>query len=168
MGSGRIMRMSPNTVLKSPSADDVARFERLQRVALPGLFRKFLTEHNGGVPVVREVRVGDRHCVVERFLAILDHPDGFGDAGWYDIEVTLSQLADRMLSPDLEFGADLVPFALLFGGDYLCLDYRGGPSLTIPGVVIWDHEESDTGEPVVHSGCDSFEEFLSLFDRLGA
>lgn len=114
----------------------------------------FLRETNGGVPLRRlfTTRSGVTH-VAERFLHIASLPPRhpWGACG---IDVSFLLAVDR-------FHSRLMPIALLFGGDMLCLDY-GRLVQGRPSVVVWLHEECSEEEFVVDEVADNFDEFLRL------
>jgi|SRR5688572_3383360 len=102
-----------------------------QRVghAFDEAFLELLVEQNGGPPLVRELRVEGRAKVLERFLCVVDARENPRDA-IYDVGAVWTMLQGR-LAPTL------VPFAVLFPGDFLCFDHAApGP----PAVVWWKHE----------------------------
>jgi hypothetical protein len=92
-------------------------------------FLEFLVEQNGGPPRVRLLSVEGRTKVLERFLCLVDPRENPRDA-IYDVGEVWSMLQGR-LAPTL------VPFAVLYPGDFLCFDHAApGP----PSVVWWKHE----------------------------
>lgn len=56
-------------------------------------------------------------------------------------------------------GINVIPIAGLFGGDFLCLDYR--QDINHPTVGVWDHELSDELSPHITQVADSFSDFTS-------
>ncbi len=146
-----------------PSEEDIAAFEKGWRVHLPQDHRQFLKDNGGGLPVRKSFIAAGREWVVDRFLAIISdyHDNPLGD---YDISVNLSQLNDRMGEDPDGLGAEMVPVAVLFAGDYICLDFRVKqlPEEAVPSVIIWLHEESEYLAPATLYVADSFTEFLAL------
>lgn len=65
------------------------------------------------------------------------------------------------LGVDAQLPAGLVPVAEDGGGDFICLDYRGGPERL--AVVYWSHEVG--GEAGVVPVAETFGDFLSLLGR---
>ncbi len=61
-------------------------------------------------------------------------------------------------NPEL-VGYEIIPFAVLFAGDLLCLDYRESET---PSVCVWFHEESEEWNPVTEKVADSFSEFMDM------
>jgi len=109
-----------------------------------------LTKFHGGVPAKRCFETVDgQHHVIERFLNFLD-PKKDETLGWYNVNVTWTQMEDRLN----EF---LIPFAALFAGDMLCFDYEAGGR---PSVVVWLHEESSEDHPVTSLVASDFDAFL--------
>ncbi len=153
------MRIDASSVLPAPSQERVRWFEESYRVKLPPALRSFLHRCNGGVPTGEATFVvNGRERLLERFLPILESPRAAGTIGWYDISVVITQIEDRLIDDDDLVGTNMVPIAALFGGDFLCLDYRA--DVAEPSVVVWDHEQSEEGAPVVFEVCDSFSDFL--------
>jgi hypothetical protein len=92
-------------------------------------FLELLVEQNGGPPRARLLVVEGRVKVLERFLCLVDPRENPRDA-IYDVGTVWSMLKGRLQ-------ASLVPFAVLFPGDFLCFDHSApGP----PSVVWWKHE----------------------------
>lgn len=153
------------SVMPPPSDAEIASFEHYYRIRLPRAYVAFLRANNGGVPRGgASFLVGKRERVLERFLSILEDPRSAGAAGWYDISVVWTQIEDRLIE-DLDMvGTDILPIAALFGGDFVCLDYRKNPKT--PEIVVWDHELSDEGKPHVDFVCASFDEFLPMLKNL--
>lgn len=81
------------------------------------------------------------------------------DLGEYDIDVTLTRIEERLTDNADLVGVDLLPIAILFAGDYLCLDYR--ESKDIPKLCVWNHEESRELGPVVYFAVSSFEDLIN-------
>ena len=89
--------------------------------------------------------------VVGRLLSIVD--DYKEDPlETYDIEVVWSQIEDRL-------DDSLVPFAVLFGGDFLCFSYQDESP---PTVDLRDHERSRKNTPVLTHVALSFEDFSAM------
>nr|WP_235794763.1 SMI1/KNR4 family protein [Virgibacillus sp. NKC19-16] len=96
---------------------------------------------------------------MDRFLCVLENTEE-NDYGVYDIDVTLTRIEVRLTDNEDLVGVDLLPIAILFAGDYLCLDYR--ESDNHPTVCVWDHEESGDLDPVTYYCSENFDEFLSI------
>ena len=95
-------------------------------------------KYNGGIPGKPYFRTakGTPH-VVERFLNFADMKNS-GVLAEYHVGAVWTSIEERL-------GAYLVPFAVLFSGDFLCFDYEAGGR---PKVVVWFHEKSPPDEPV--------------------
>lgn len=161
------MRFKPGTILPPANPSSLDKFEDyyLGGLKLPAAFRAFMATHNGAAPVnddnsIYSEAFGD-DIVIERFLPQIDdyraHPDS-----WAEFEVILTQISERTA-----YGADaehehLIPFALLFAGDYLVLDYY--TNQTEPAVAVWDHERSLPDAPHAPVIAENFEAFLHLFN----
>ncbi|WP_260506015.1 SMI1/KNR4 family protein [Priestia aryabhattai] len=62
--------------------------------------------------------------MIDRFLCILNIT-GERDDEYYDIGVVRTQLDERIVFDENLVGTELLPIAVLFAGDFVCLDYRG-------------------------------------------
>lgn len=149
------------SVLPPPTPEKLNGFENYYLdKPLPRSFRRFLEVANGGVPVDGAVELEQigREVVIERFLPMLDeldHPEA-----WSDVEVVTTQLDGRLASSADAEHLEMVPFAALFAGDYLMLDYRVAG--TEPGVSVWYHELSTENGPHAELVADTFSGFLSI------
>ena len=141
-----------------PDEERLSKIEKIWGVKLPEEIRKLLMKDNGGVPDKRNFQCGKRTRMIERFICIKEKNTEENYA-WYDINVILTQVEERIVSnPDL-VGYDIIPIAALFAGDLLCLDYRESDT---PTVCVWLHEESKEWEPVTEKVAESFSEFMDL------
>ncbi|MDW4510740.1 SMI1/KNR4 family protein [Priestia megaterium] len=59
--------------------------------------------------------------MIDRFLNIT----GERDDEYYDIGVVRTQFDERIVFDENLVGTELLPIAVLFAGDFVCLDYRG-------------------------------------------
>jgi len=126
------------------------KVERALSVTFPAGFLEFLRASNGGVPVRKFFLLAGNEKVVERFLSIIaDYKTN--PLGMYDIEVTWSQIEDRLT-------AELIPFAALFAGDFLCFDFSVKP----PAVMLWNHDYSSEDSPDLTPVARSFEAFCAM------
>jgi len=155
--------IKPNTAVTGPSPDSVRWFEQAYRVNLPVDYVKFLKHGNGGVPVQNVFNVNGRERVLECFLCLMEDPNEDPVNGWRDISVVLSQLDERLIDDEDLVGMNVIPFAVLFGGDFVCFDFRQNP--TSPVLAVWDHEQSEEFKPYLEVVADSFSEFLSMLKR---
>lgn len=152
-----------DSFVEEPSNTRILKLENYCRVKYPEEYIKFLKTYNGGIPLTKKFKANNNEYVIERFLCIVDSPKN-SVLGDYDIAVVLAQLDQRLLSPDIEYGYELIPIAALFAGNFACLDYR--KSSAEPSICIWDHEESDDLAPVTYHVADSFEHFIDLLEML--
>jgi len=129
-------------------------------VKLPSAYLELLRTANGAVPRERAFSQGDKERSIERFLPLLEAPGDDREMGWYDVTSVLTQLDARLVDRDDLVGMNVIPIAALFGGDFVCLDYRDGRAA--PTVAVWDHEQSDELAPHLDKVADSFESFLRL------
>ncbi|MBA3927791.1 SMI1/KNR4 family protein [Listeria rustica] len=146
-------------VFPLPTEELFKRKEGFWRVSLPIDFVEFLKENNGGIPVDGAFVCNNHEYIIDRFLCLLDVPRD-NEFGIYDIDVTLTQLEDRLTDNEELIGADILPIAVLFAGDFLCLDFRENRGK--PVVCVWNHEESSELDPETYFVTKTFEEFLNL------
>lgn len=154
------MNINNNTIVYPlPSDELITREEKAWRVKLPNGYSEFIKKYNGSIPLNNRFSFGDREYLIERFLCILDETENH-DSGIYDIDVVLTQIEDRLTDNEDLVGVELLPFAVLFAGDFLCLDFRNESAH--PCVSIWYHEESGELDPVTKKVADSIEDFFGL------
>src|SRR5688500_18932072 len=141
-----------NTTAGKVKPDYVAKTEKMIGLKFPTNFLSLLEARNGGVPVKRLFKIDDEVKVLERFLCLVSDykVNKFGD---FDIGVVWSRIEDRL-------DGNLLPFAAVFAGDYLCFDYADNRNK--PKVVLWYHELSDEEAPYIIPVADSFDEFLEM------
>ncbi|MCU9589733.1 SMI1/KNR4 family protein, partial [Bacillus velezensis] len=96
---------------------------------------------------------------IDRFLCILK-VTGENELEWYDIGATMSQLDERIIEDEDLIGVEILPIAVLFAGDFVCLDYRSNRNE--PAVCVWSHEESGEFAPVTYPVANNFAEFLEM------
>ncbi|MGU3471232.1 SMI1/KNR4 family protein [Paenibacillus sp. D51F] len=80
--------------------------------------------------------------------------------GIFDIDATKSQLDERLIDDEDLVGVALLPIAILYAGDFLCLDFR--ESRNSPKVCVWDLADSGEFDPVSYHVADSFGEFVTM------
>lgn len=97
--------------------------------------------------------------LIDRFLCILK-VTGERDDEYYDIGVVRTQLDERIVFDEDLVGTELLPIAVLYAGDFICLDYRN--NVEEPIVCVWNHEESLDLNPVTYIVSNNFEEFLNM------
>ncbi|MEI7026052.1 SMI1/KNR4 family protein [Paenibacillus sp. y28] len=153
------MRVQPGCTLPPPSGKCIQKFEQYCRVILPGEYKQFLRQYNGAVPETYVFEHRGNEFVVERFLCLLDNCEDDDVNGWYDLSVVLTQLGERLTDNEDLIGAELIPIAALFAGDFLCLDYR---NRTMPAMAVWYHEESGEFSPVTSQVADNFDDFIAM------
>jgi len=145
------IKFEPGTSSKPPPEARLRSLQKYLGVSLPRDYIEFLRRSNGGVPIDKFFNLGSNEKVVERLLPLLaDYKtDPLGD---YDVEVVWSQIEGRL-------DDSLVPFAVLFAGDFLCFDSDAGDE---PSVVLWDHERSRQNKPFTVPVAASFREFAAM------
>lgn len=137
-----------------------ALFERKEgfwRINLPKDYKDFIKKFNGVRPIGMTFIANNHEYVVDRFLCILRYPNDF-NLGEYDIDVTLTMIEERLSADEELIGADMLPIAVLFAGDFLCLDFRKDKEN--PSVCVWDHELSGDFDPMIYYVADNFTEFM--------
>jgi hypothetical protein len=154
------MDFETGTPLPPPSEGRIRWFEATYRVHLPSEYLEALRKGNGGVPMRKLFNQGRKERLVERMLCLMDHPKEDQVNGWYDMSVVLSHLDSRLIDDENLIGMNVIPISALFGGDYVCLDFRTSPKS--PTVAVWDHETSEDFAPVLDTVSPSFAAFDSL------
>jgi len=134
----------------------VREFEAFIGRTLPKQLRVLYTTVNGGCPRRRVVGGTDR--LITSYLGIYGGRFVGKVSRGLDVYSVIQWLGERILVDD-SFALPLVPFAELFGGDYLCLDYRA--SGVLPTVVVWLHELSHDLAPETYPVGNAFTDFLS-------
>ncbi|MCU4969347.1 SMI1/KNR4 family protein [Bacillus toyonensis] len=153
------MKIKNGSELQSPNDELIESFEEYCEIKLPNDFIDFLKKYNGSIPITNVFLHEKNELLIERFLCLLEDPEDDEENGWYDIEVVLSDIDTRLTDDEDLTGINVIPFAVLFAGDFLCLDFR---EKEIPPVVVWYHEESEELNPVTSEVADNFSEFLSM------
>jgi len=154
------MDFQPGTALTPATDERIQWFEAAYRVKLPAAYVAVLKDGNGAVPVRRSFAQGKRERMIERMLCLLPKPSEDNVNGWYDLSVVLSQAEARLVDDQDLVGTNVVPFAALFAGDLLCLDYRRNPEA--PSIAVWDHEQSDEFQPVLDTVAPTFAAFEAM------
>ncbi|MFE4351776.1 SMI1/KNR4 family protein [Peribacillus butanolivorans] len=153
------MKIDKSTItLPLPTDELFERKEKFWRVKLPKDFVDFMKENNGGRPKDGAFKCNNHEYAIDRFLCLLKTPRD-NTLGMYDMDVTLTQLEDRLTDNEDLIGADILPIAVLFAGDFVCLDFR--EDRENPKVVVWNHEESAELEPITYFIANTFSEFIS-------
>jgi len=154
------MKVKENSIiLPLPDDEVISSFEEYCRVELPKEYKEFLKVNNGAIPQTNIFNYGGREYLIERFLCLLESAESEETFGWYDLEVVLSQIDTRLTDDENLVGANIIPFAALFAGDFVCLDLRDNKK---PSILVWFHEESDDLKPVTIKVAENFVEFLKM------
>ncbi|WP_310736940.1 SMI1/KNR4 family protein [Pseudoalteromonas sp. SG43-6] len=122
-------------------------------------YREFILEFNGASPEEAIIRINSEERVLERFLIVSEDEKLDSGLMQYEIKVVMAQIEERLTANEDLVGAETLPFAYLFGGDFLCLDFK--EDAINPKVVIWDHNESEELSPVFYKAFDNFQKFLN-------
>ena len=157
------MEFQPGTSLFPPSVKRIAWFEENYRVKLPGDYVELLRVGNGAIPLTNVFDQGDKQRLIERMLCLLESPRTDQTNGWADISIVITQLDSRLIDDEELVGMNVIPFAVLFGGDFLCLDYRA--DARAPGIAVWQHEQSDEFQPYLETVATSFSRFDGMLRR---
>lgn len=154
------MRVIDDSIIKPlPSDELIKKLENVWRIIFPQSYKDFIKINNGCVPFEKIINCNGRKYVVDRFLCILDSPEGH-EFGVYDIDVILTQIEDRLTDNEDLVGVELLPIIQLFAGDYICLDFKNDKGKVT--VCLWSHEESGDLEPVTYFIANNFESFIEM------
>ena len=145
----------------SPMPTDALLHERVVawKVRLPDDYKEFIKNENGLIPSKRYFHFGNNEKVIDRFLAILAISGEKAEEA-YDIGVVSTQLEGRIVFDEDYVGMQLIQIAVLFGGDFVCLNYIEDPEN--PSICIWYHEESYELEPAIEFLANNFTEFSAM------
>ncbi|MFM2479672.1 SMI1/KNR4 family protein [Celerinatantimonas sp. MCCC 1A17872] len=152
------MSIIEQSILTSPSQERIKQFQTFHRIELPECFVHLMQRSNGAILQDEFIKCEEQDRVVERLLCILDCSSSNSETDQYEISVVIAQIEDRLTDDEDQLGTVIIPFAVLFGGDFICLDYRNNNKS--PSIVLWDHEESEEFDPVTYHVMDSMEELL--------
>ncbi|RVT63862.1 SMI1/KNR4 family protein [Niallia taxi] len=156
------MKMKHDTIVTPlPSEELIKKHEKFWRLRLPEPFVNFVKLYNGIEVEEATFECNNRGYAIERFLCILDDIEN-NTKGIYDIDVVFSQIGERLTDNEDLVGAEVLPIASVFAGDFVCLDFRHNKEN--PSVCVWSHEESGEFEPITFKVADDFEEFLKFLD----
>lgn len=161
------MQFVDNSSCEGPSEDLINEIEEDFQVIFPESYKHILRHHNGGVPIPRSFHFEGRDRLIEFFLPLLDDPNAPSvkeKFGWRDTQVVEAQLGSRLVD-DKEARMDVWPFAGLFAGDFLCLDFR--KSRRSPTIAVWFHESSRDLHPDLREVTVTFDQFLKLLQQDG-
>lgn len=156
-----VFEVQKDSILVSPSDETVKDFDEFYKVKLPPQYIEFLKKYNGAIPVTNIFSTSKKDYLIERFLCLLskEHRDRLTDVSWSEIGVVLTELDERLIDDENLVGMNIIPIAMLFAGDFICLDFR--ENLEVPSVCVWFHEESDEFMPVVEKISFNFVDFLN-------
>lgn len=153
------MQIKADTILRTDISERLKKVEEYSKVKFPSSYEKFVQKYNVGVPITNEFEFNNHLYVVERFLGLVNDykTSSLGD---YDIAVVLSQIDTRLTDNPNLIGDEVIPIAMLFAGDYVCLDFRN--NVDIPEVCVWYHEDSEEFSPVTNKIADNFDQFVEM------
>lgn len=154
------MKIKQDTIVRPlPSEELIKKHENFWRLQLPGSFLDFIKVYNGAEVEGAIFECNNRSYAIERFLCILDDIEN-SPKGIYDIDVVFSQIEERLTDNEDLLGAEVLPIASIFAGDFVCLDFRENKKN--PLVCVWSHEESGEFEPVLYKIAANFSGFLEV------
>ncbi|MCY8959219.1 SMI1/KNR4 family protein [Bacillus atrophaeus] len=154
------MNMKENSIINPLPTDELLdEKERKWRITLPQSYKIFIKQNSGGIPLESQFLCNGHNYAIDRFLCILK-VTGENELEWYDIGATMSQLDERIIDDEDLVGVEILPIAVLFAGDFICLDYRSNKDE--PSVCVWSHEESGEFAPVTYQVANNFAEFLEM------
>ena len=122
----------------------IVSFETFFKIKFPKSYIDFIKNYNGGKPKDLLINVDGEEKLVDRILCMMDDPTKNLIYGHYDLAVVVGQIEDRLTDNEDLIGIELVPIISMFGGDFICLDFRNKGE---PSIVLWDHNESDELSP---------------------
>jgi SMI1-KNR4 cell-wall len=146
------LEMEKGSYSKNIDLSTILQNEEMIGLKFHSDYIEFLQKFNGGVPIKPYFDFSNNTKVVERFLCILKNYKEDSN-GMYDVGVVWSQIEDRL-------NEYLVPFAVLFAGDFLCFDYEEHPNN--PKVVLWNHDLSDERKPHTEFVANNLNAFLQM------
>lgn len=152
------MNLKEDSILEAPSNSRINTFEEFHKIKLPESYINFIKGSNGAIPNELTIKSDGQDRLVEKFLCLLEDPGSEVIQGQYEISVVIAQIEDRLTDDEDLIGSNIIPFAVVFGGDFLCMDFRENGDN--PSVILWDHEESDELDPITYTIADSFDSFL--------
>lgn len=154
------MKIKQDTIVKPlPSVELIKKHENFWRLKLPGSFLDFIKVYNGAEVEGATFVCNNHSYAIERFLCMLDDIENNPKA-IYDMDVVFSQIEERLTDNEDLLGAEVLPIASIFAGDFVCLNFRENKEN--PSVCVWSHEESGEFEPVFYKIADSFTDFLEI------
>ena len=155
-----MIEVKKDSILPLPNQELINSIEKYYRIKFPETYIKFLMNYNGAIPVKNTFEFDGHSYLVERFLSILGDKINEIEEGWSDIEVIITQIDERLVDDRDMVGMNIIPIAVLFAGDYVCLDFRNESKF--PCVCIWYHEQSDPFHPITAKIANNFEGFLDI------
>jgi len=156
-----------NLSVHPPALDQlILEVEEYFRFKFPSLYvQKILKIYNGAD--IGEVSIiwNDKVCKLNRFTSLFDndtddHEDTYSSINYI---LNVNEFYFRMVDCQDVIGAQLIPFAEVDNGNYLCFDYR--VSSDAPTVVIWYNDLSKEFCPYTETISRSFEEFYGIYLR---
>ena len=149
-------------IIPPPSDERIQEIEEVFKIQFPKEYVRFIKLYNGAVPVNGSFDCNNHSYFIERFFCLLDDElyKTRDDLNWFEIEVVFDEFDGHLLEDEDMIGTELVPIALLFAGNMVCLDFRKDPNH--PSVCVWDYYKSAELSPVTYKAADSFTEFLNM------
>ncbi len=154
------MEFEANTTILPPTRMVLKEFTDEYEIRLPDDYIDFLNTGNCGVPKKQVFKHKGNEFLIERFLSITDYNESFPETSHFDIRVVMAQIEDRLTDNEDLVGAEILPIAYLFAGDFVCLDFR--EDRNDPKIVLWDHNQSSPLSPYTEIISDNFTSFLNM------
>ncbi len=162
-----MIKIDENSIIKPlPTDEEYSEEAKLWGVNTPYTFKKFIQKYNCAKPIDFEIKA-NRTRLVTRFFGIVNDAVADFINSEYDISHVQSEAFQFFYYGEDRYDNDLMPFAELFGGDFLCLDKgKNNEYEDNPRVCVLSHEESGEFDPVTYHVADSFDEFVVKYHIL--
>ena len=130
---------------QSISNKDINDFEKKYRISLPSEYIEFLKKNNGGVPICKNWKNGDKELLVHGFYSLK-----YG-------ELCLEDAFDDLINQDV-IPSYLIPFAFDPFGNVFCIS---NDKTDLGTIYRWVH---DTAFDPIEEIAKSLNEFLTSFE----
>ena len=142
-------------IFKILNRDQIKAIEHQFQIKLPLQYINYLDQNGYAEPFKSDFIYFDRCHQKERL-------SGIGAFLNFNFESYNSILRDNLLPPEF-FPKDIIAFAEVGNGDYICFDYRQGKDNINPPIVYWSHG-ADIGKDVSFI-ADNFEAFMNILSE---
>ena len=122
------------------------------KVILPENYLNCIKHCDGGYPVksIFSYMDLDHDCIWRTGIGVF-------------LSINRSKFLENYIDPPEFFPKDIIAFAEVGNGDYICFDYRQGKDNINPPIVYWNHG-ADIGKDVSFI-ADNFEEFMNMLSE---